>query len=195
MEQSLKLFNTLSRKNQPFAPLEKGKIGLYCCGPTVYHYAHIGNLRTYLFDDLLVRTLRMAGYQVNHIVNITDVGHLTSDEDEGEDKMEAGARREGKSVWDIAEYYTQAFMADIERLNIQPPTRWTKATDHIPEQTQMIDELFEKGYAYEAEGAIYYDTSKFKYYGDLARKDLSGQQAGVRVACADGKRNDFDFAL
>lgn len=192
---ALKLFNTLTRKNDEFKPLEKGKVGMYCCGPTVYNYQHVGNMRCYLFEDLLRRTLEMDGYAVRHYANITDVGHLTSDEDEGEDKMEAGARREGKTVWEIADHYTQAFFADLKKLNIKSPDKWTKATDHIPEQQAMVDELFEKGYAYEAGDTIYYDTSKFKTYGDLARKDMEGQQAGARVACDDGKRNNWDFAL
>jgi cysteinyl-tRNA synthetase len=191
----LSFFNTLSRKTEPFVPLKAPQVGLYTCGPTVYHFAHIGNLRCYLFEDQLRRVLTEAGYQVEHVCNITDVGHLASDADEGEDKMEKGAAREGKSVWEVAAFYTQAFMQDTQRLRILSPTRWCKATDHIPEQVAMVQALIDKGFGYPAEDGIYYDTSKFPRYGDLARKDLKGQEAGARVAVAGGKRNNEDFAL
>jgi cysteinyl-tRNA synthetase len=192
---SLRLFNTLGRKTGDFQPLEAGKVGLYTCGPTVYNYAHIGNLRTYLFEDLLRRVLSLAGYKVKHVMNITDVGHLTSDEDTGEDKMETGALREGKSVWDIAAFYTQAFQNDLKLLRIMPPSVWCKATDHIPEQIAMVQTLMDKGYGYQIDDGIYYDTAKFPRYGELARKDVEGQIAGARVELATGKRNPTDFAL
>jgi cysteinyl-tRNA synthetase len=192
----LSLYNTASRKQEPFEPLHPGVVNMYCCGPTVYHFAHIGNLRTYVFEDLLRRTLDYAGFASNHIVNITDVGHLTSDADTGEDKMEKGAAREGKSVWEIADYYTLAFMKDWERLNLVPPSMWTKATDHIPEQIDLVKALEEKGFTYVVEGdGIYFDTSKFPRYGDFAGLDIQGLQAGARVAAVEGKRSATDFAL
>ncbi len=192
----LRFFNTLSRKVEAFEPRVPGKAGLYTCGPTVYAYAHIGNLRTYLFEDLLRRALIKAGYDVTHICNITDVGHLTSDSDDtGDDKMEQGAKREGRSVWELAQFYTDAFQADLKRLNVIPATAWPRATEHVPEQIAMVQTLIDKGFGYQADDGIYYDTSKFPRYGDFARKDLRGQEAGARVACADGKRNNSDFAL
>ena len=192
---SLNLYNTRTRKQELFQPMEPGSVGLYCCGPTVYHYAHIGNLRTYLFEDLLVRALHLDGLQVKHVCNITDVGHLTSDGDLGDDKMEQGARREGKSVWEIAAHYTQAFQEDLRRLNVVPATHWPKATDHIPEQIALVQILLAKGSAYEAEDGIYFDVGSFPRYADFARKDLQGQEAGARVAPTGGKRNHEDFAL
>ena len=143
---ALTFYNTASRKKEPFSLLPgNDTVKMYCCGPTVYHYAHIGNLRTYIFEDTLCRTLEYYGYNLNHIVNITDVGHLTSDGDTGDDKMEKGAAREGKTVWEIAQYYTDAFMKDWHALNIEEPTRWTKATDHIKEQIELVQTLEEKG--------------------------------------------------
>jgi cysteinyl-tRNA synthetase len=192
---SLKLFNTRTRKQELFRPRQAGPVGLYCCGPTVYHYAHIGNLRTYLFEDLLVRALRLDGHTVNHVCNITDVGHLTSDADSGDDKMEQGARREGKSVWEIAAHYTRAFQDDLKRLNVLPATHWPKATDHIAEQIALVQILLAKGNAYPADDGIYFDISSFPRYADFARKDLQGQEAGARVAPANGLRNHGDFAL
>ncbi len=191
----LSFFNSLSRRQEDFEPIHGTQVGLYTCGPTVYHYAHIGNLRTYVFEDLLVRALRMADYQVNHVCNITDVGHLTSDGDDGDDKMEKGAAREGKTVWQIAEFYTQAFFDDLKRLNITPATHWPRATQHIPQQIAMIQTLLDKGFAYRVDDAVYYDVSKFPRYADFARKDMQGQEAGARVAPSGGKRNHQDFAL
>ncbi len=192
----LHLYNTAARAKQPFEPITPGIVKMYCCGPTVYHFAHIGNLRTYVFEDLLRRALEHAGYTVQHVVNITDVGHLTSDADTGEDKMEKGARREGKSVWDIAEQYAQAFFKDWKALNLREPTAWPKATGHIPEQIELVRELEEKGYAYVVpEDGVYFDTAKFPRYADFAKLDLEGMQAGARVAMAEGKRNPTDFAL
>jgi cysteinyl-tRNA synthetase len=189
------LHNTATRKKEPFESLKPGVVGMYCCGPTVYHYAHIGNLRTYVFEDLLRRALEAAGYAVKHVVNITDVGHLTSDADTGEDKMEKGARREGRSVWDIAEYYAQAFFKDWKALNLLEPTAWPKATGHIPEQIALVQELEKKGFTYFVEGdGVYFDTAKFPRYPDFAGLDVEGLQAGSRVAMA-GKRNPTDFAL
>jgi cysteinyl-tRNA synthetase len=196
MPLNLNLYNTLTRKAEPFAPIAPPKVGLYTCGPTVYHFAHIGNLRTYIFEDLLTRALGLAGYQTTHVCNITDVGHLTDDGDDGDDKMEKGAAREGKSVWDIAQFYTDAFMLDLQRLRVQPATHWPKATDHIPEQIAMVQGLIAKGHAYQAaDGTVYYDVASFPRYADFARKDLGGQEAGARVAPSGGKRNHEDFAL
>lgn len=168
---------------------------MYCCGPTVYNYAHIGNLRTYFFEDILKRVLLYNGYEVFHIMNITDVGHLVSDADEGEDKMEKGAKREGKSVWEIAEFYTEAFKNDLRELNILFPDVWCKATDNIKEQIQLIQCLEKKGYTYITSDGVYYDTSKFKDYGKLALLDIEGLEEGKRIAFSDEKRNKTDFAL
>jgi cysteinyl-tRNA synthetase len=196
MTPQLSLYNTAVRAQVPFTPMQPGVVNVYCCGPTVYNFAHIGNLRTYVFEDLLRRTLDYLDYRVNHIVNITDVGHLTSDADTGEDKMEKGAAREGKSVWDIAEFYTQAFYKDWERLNLIPPTRWTKATDHIAEQIALVKTLEEKGFAYVIpEDGVYFDTEKFPRYAEFAGLDLQGMQAGARVEVVVGKHNPTDFAL
>ena len=193
---TLQLYNTASRKLETFTPLHPGVVNMYCCGPTVYHFVHIGNLRTFVFEDLLRRTLDYAGFTTKHIVNITDVGHLTSDADTGEDKMEKGAAREGKSVWEIAEYYTQSFMKDWERLNILGPSKWTKATDHIPEQIDLVKTLEAKGFTYLVEGnGVYFDTSKFPRYGDFAGLDIEGLQSGARVAAVEGKRSPTNFSL
>lgn len=191
----LVLFNTLTRKKEDFISIEPGKVKMYCCGPTVYNYAHIGNLRSYFFEDILKRVLLYNGYEVIHIMNITDVGHLVSDADEGEDKMEKGAKREGKTVWEIAEFFTAAFQKDIELLNILPPSTYCKATDYIKEQIEMIKCLEEKGYTYITSDGVYYDTSKFPDYGKLARLDIKGLQEGLRVEFSEEKRNKTDFAL
>ncbi len=191
----LHLFNTLTRKKEVFRPIEPGRVGLYTCGPTVYHYAHIGNLRTYVFEDILRRVLEMNGYAVRHIMNITDVGHLISDADTGEDKMEKGAAREKKSVWEIAQFYTDRFQENMRALHIMEPHVWCKATDHIAEQIALIERLEKKGCTYRADDGIYFDTSTFPAYGKLARLNIEGQKAGARVAVAEGKRNPTDFAL
>ncbi len=190
----LSLYDTWSRAVREFTPLKPGEVGLYTCGPTVYNYAHIGNLRTYLFEDGLTRVLRLNGYRVKHVMNITDVGHLVSDADEGEDKMEAGARRTGMSAWSIAALYTEAFRADLKALNIVEPDIWCKATDHIAEQIAFIQEIEKKGYTYRTPDGIYFDTSKQASYGRLARLDKAGLQAGARVELGD-KRNATDYAL
>lgn len=192
---ALKLFNTLSRSKEEFVPLYKNEVGLYTCGPTVYGPPHIGNMRTYIFEDILKRTLLTNDYKVNHVMNITDVGHLTSDADEGEDKMEKGARREGKGVWEIADKYTKMFQRNLQELNILEPDIWCKATDHIKEQIELIKKLESKGYAYEISDGIYFDTSKFKDYGKIARLDIQGQKEGARVEANPEKRNHTDFAL
>lgn len=191
---ALTLYDTWSRALRPFEPLQPGRVGLYCCGPTVYDYAHIGNLRTYLFEDVLRRVLELNGYEVQHVVNITDVGHLVSDADEGEDKMEKGSRRTGETAWAIAERYTAAFMSDWRALNLREPALWCRATDHIAEQIAFVAELERKGYAYRCADGIYFDTSRQPEYGHLARLDREGLQAGKRVALGE-KRDVTDFAL
>ncbi len=191
----LTFFNTLSRKKEVFAPLTDDTVTMYNCGPTVYNFVHIGNLRAFIFADILRRVLEYNNYSVKQIMNITDVGHLVSDADEGEDKMEKGARREGKSAQDIAEFYTNAFFADIEKLNIKKAWEYPKATDHIAEQIALIQKLEEKGYTYMITDGIYFDTSKFPKYADFARIDLSQEKAGARVEENKEKRNRADFAL
>lgn len=193
--EKLFLFNTLSRAKEEFIPLETGKAGMYCCGPTVYNFAHIGNLRAYFFEDILKRVLLYNGYDVKHVMNITDVGHLVSDDDEGEDKMEKGASREGKTVWEIAEFYTEAFKNDIAMLNILPPTVYCKATDFIKEQIDMVNCLDEKGYTYKTNDGVYFDTQKFPEYGKLALLDIEGLEEGKRIAFSDEKKHKTDFAL
>jgi cysteinyl-tRNA synthetase len=191
----LYLYNSLSRKKEEFKPIKPGNVGLYTCGPTVYNYAHIGNLRTYIFEDILKRALVYNGYAVRHVMNITDVGHLTGDRDMGEDKMEAGAAREGKSAWDIADFYTRAFKKDINHLNILAPDIWVKATDTLPEQIALVGTLEEKGYTYRTADGIYFDTAKFKDYTKLSHQDLEALKEGARVERNPEKRNPTDFAL
>lgn len=190
----LALYDTWSRTVRPFTTIHAGHVGMYCCGPTVYDHAHIGNLRTYVFEDILRRVLIRNGYEVRHVVNITDVGHLTSDADEGEDKMEKGSRRTGESAYAIAQRYTEAFVADWHALNLLEPTVWCRATDHIAEQIAFIGELDRSGYVYKTDDGLYFDTSKQDDYGFLARLDRAGLQAGKRVALG-AKRNITDFAL
>ena len=190
----LTLYDTYTRSLREFEPLSPDEVGLYACGPTVYDFPHIGNMRTYIFGDLLRRTLEFNGYKVRQVMNITDVGHLTSDADTGEDKMEEGARRAGKTAWEIAEFYTGVFKEDMQRLNILAPDTWCRATDHIAEQIQEIQCIEEKGFTYRTSDGIYFDTSKQPGYGYLARLDVEGLEAGARVAMAE-KRNVTDFAL
>ena len=189
------LYNTLSRRKEKFEPINGDLVGLYTCGPTVYNYAHIGNLRTYLFEDILKRVLLYNGYRVRHVMNITDVGHLTGDRDMGEDKIESGARREGKSAWDIAAFYTAAFKKDIAHLNILEPDIWCRATDTIPEQIELIRTLEQKGYTYQIADGIYFDTAKFEDYAKLSNQNLDALQEGARVEKNPEKRNFTDFAL
>jgi len=193
----LRFFNTLSRTIEEFVPLEPGKAGMYCCGPTVYNYAHIGNLRTYILEDVLRRTLRFNGFVPFHVMNITDVGHLESDADEGEDKMEKGARREGLDVWQLARKYEAAWLRDMALLNIERPEVICRATEHIPDMIALVQKLVDKGLAYITPDAVYFDTSKFPNYSKLARLDLHGLQAGAggRVSQQNTKRHPNDFAL
>jgi len=190
----LSLYNTLTRKKEVFTPLKKNQVSLYTCGPTVYAYAHIGNLRTYIFEDILKRILLCNNYNVKHVMNITDVGHLTSDADTGEDKVEVAAKKEHKSAWQIAEFYTQAFKQDIKKLNILPPNIWCKATDHIKEQIDWIKKLEHTGYTYTTGDGVYFNTSKFKEYGKLALLEKQQLQGGKRVSLGE-KKNSTDFAL
>jgi len=194
----MKIYNTLSRKKENFIPLKKGHIGIYTCGPTVYWYQHVGNLRSYIFSDILRRTLEYNGYKVNHIINVTDVGHLTSDADYGEDKMEEAAQKEGKSAAVIAEYYLNIFKEDLKKLNILSPNKWPKATEHIKEQIELIKKLEKKGLTYKTNNGIYFDTSKISDYGKLARlkiEDLKIAASGAAVLSLEGKKNKTDFAL
>ncbi|MBQ7055670.1 MAG: cysteine--tRNA ligase [Alphaproteobacteria bacterium] len=194
---AIRLFNTMTRKLEEFKPLVEGKVGFYSCGPTVYHYTHLGNLRTFLHNDFLKRMFLANGYDVRHVMNITDVGHLTNDEnDSGEDKMEKGAARDNKSVWEIAQFYKNEFLRDYNDLNMLPPTVMPHATDYIKEQIELVQKLEEMGYTYEIPNdGIYYDTSKFVNYGALTGGSLSGNRAGARVDFNDEKRNPYDFAL
>ncbi len=191
---TLSLFDTYTRSVREFIPLHPPAVGLYTCGPTVYDYAHIGNLRTYIFEDILRRVLEFNGYPVQHVMNITDVGHLVSDADTGEDKMEKGSRRTGQTAWQIAEFYTQAFRDDLKHLNILEPTTWCRATDHIAEQIALIQCIEAKGYTYATSDGIYFDTAQLPDYGTLGRLDIEGLQAGARIDMGE-KRNPTDFAL
>ncbi len=189
------LYNTATRHKDTFTPQNPQQVTMYCCGPTVYNYAHIGNLRTYIFEDLLARTIRLH-YPLKHVMNVTDVGHLVSDQDDGEDKMEVGAAREGKSAWDIAKFYEEKFWADFDALNCTRPTVISRATQHIQEMINLVKTLEEKGYTYRTSDGIYYDTSKFDRYDALVgHARISGLQGGARVEMSDEKRNPTDFAL
>lgn len=190
----IRFYNTLTRKKEEFKPLKDNLVRIYTCGPTVYDYAHLGNLRSYIFADVLRRTLKLAGYKVKQIINITDVGHLTSNEDEGEDKIEKGARREHKTPQEIATFYTKAFLSDLKKLNIEEPELLPKATDNIQEMIEMIGRIIEKGYAYETEEGIYFDTKKLKDYGQLSKQKPKFKRKS-RIGKIKDKRNAADFAL
>lgn len=191
----MKVYNTLERKKEEFKPINDKEVRIYSCGPTVYNYAHIGNLRTYVFMDMLRRVLEYNGYSLKHVMNITDVGHLVSDEDDGEDKMVKGAREQKKTPWEIAEYYTDIFMKDIKALNIQIPEIVPKATEHIPEMIGFVEGLVDKGFGYETSDGIYFDIQKFNDYGKLSRANLEEQIAGARVEVNEEKHHPADFAL
>ena len=188
-------YNTLTKQKDLFKPIEEGKVKIYSCGPTVYKDATIGNMRTNLLNDTLRRVLKYNGYELKHVMNITDVGHLVSDGDEGEDKMLKSAREEHKSPLEIAEYYTKLFFRDLERLNIETPEVVCKATDHIKEMLEMVQKIMKNGYAYETSTAIYFDVSKLDKYGILSGINLNDQKAGARVDIDPEKRNPYDFAL
>ena len=197
MENKVVLFNTLTRKTEKFIPNEDGKVAMYTCGPTVYHFAHIGNLRSYIMEDVLEKTLRYVGYDVKRVMNITDVGHLTSDADTGEDKMLKGAKREHKTVMEIAKFYTDAFFADCEKLNIKKPDVIEPATNCIDEFIHMVKTLIEKDYAYEAGGNVYFDTSKLTDYYVFSSQSEKELMVGVRddVDEDTNKKNKADFVL
>lgn len=191
----LKFYNTPSRKIEEFKPLNSENVKVYTCGPTVYASPHIGNWVAFIYWDILVRTLQLNGYNVTRTMNITDVGHLVSDEDDGEDKLEKGARREGKTVWEIAEFYTNEFLKGMRDLNLITPENLSKATDFIPEQIAIIEDLSKKGFTYKTSDGIYFDTAKFPKYADFAHLDLENLKAGARVNFNPEKKNLSDFAL
>jgi cysteinyl-tRNA synthetase len=193
----IKFYNTASRSIEVFRPIHPGQVGLYTCGPTVYDYAHIGNLRTYIFEDILRRTLEYNGLNVKQVMNVTDVGHLTSDADEGEDKMEKGARQQGKTVWEVAQFYQEQFFNDLAALNIEPPNIVAKATNEIEAQQQLIQQLLDKHSAYITDKAIYFDVTTFPKYWEFSGQKLSDKQEGAReeVHTDSQKRHPADFAL
>ncbi len=191
----MKIFNTLTRQKEEFIPISEKAVTMYSCGPTVYNFAHIGNLRTYIFMDIIRRALKYNSYKVKGVLNITDVGHLLSDADEGEDKMQKAAKEQQKSPYEIADFYTKVFMADIQKLNIGKPEIIAKATDHIKEMLDFVIALYDLGFAYETSDGIYFDISKFPQYGKLSGINLEEQQAGARVEVNPEKRNASDFAL
>ncbi len=191
----IKLYNQLEHKITEFKPQDEKNVTIYTCGPTVYSYAHIGNLTSYIYWDLLIRMLALHGFNVNRVLNLTDVGHLASDADDGEDKLEKGAKREGKTVWEIADFYSQAFLKDFRSLNLVKPQKIAKATDYIKQDMALVNRLTEKGYTYETSDGIYFDTSKFKTYADFARLDLDQMRAGARVKFNSEKKNVSDFAV
>jgi cysteinyl-tRNA synthetase len=192
---TLKLHNTLTKKIEQFAPLHDDKVTLYTCGPTVYNFLHVGNWAAYIYWDILVRTLIASGYTVERVMNITDVGHLVSDADEGEDKLEKGAKREGKTAWEVAEFYAEDFLEGMAKLGMVMPEHIVRATDFIPQQLDLVRILKSKGYTYQISDGIYFDTSKFPTYADFAELDLAAQKAGARVEFNPEKRNASDFAL
>ena len=191
----MKLFNTMTRRVEEFVPIRENRVSMYCCGPTVYNYAHIGNLRTFIFEDVLKRTLEYDGYKVKHVMNITDVGHLTGDGDDGEDKLGKRSRETGKSVWDIAQFYTDAFFADENALNIIRPTVVCRATDHIQDMIDLIKVLEEKGHTYTSGGNVYFSIDTISDYGKLAGQSQDEKLSGARIAVDGNKRNPKDFVL
>ena len=192
---TVKLYNTLTKQKSDFVPLNGNEVRIYSCGPTVYSYAHIGNFRTYIFMDNLRRMLEYNGYNLKHVMNITDVGHLESDSDEGEDKMEKAAKKENKSPYEIAEFYTKAFFKDMEKLHIERPEIIAKATEHIPDMLEFAKEIVKNGYGYETSTAIYFDVSKLDKYPVLSNRNIEEQIAGARVDVDPEKRNPYDFAI
>ncbi len=185
----------MTRNKDEFIPYKEGKVGMYTCGPTVYNYAHIGNLRTYIFEDVLKKSLEYVNYKVKHVMNVTDVGHLQSDGDEGEDKMALGASREHKTVWEIAKFYEDAFFEDCKKLNIKRPTIVCRATEHIQEMIDFINKLEEKGYTYVSNGNVYFEIDKFADYTKLANLSIDDLEAGSRIEIDPNKKNPLDFVL
>ncbi|MBC7564866.1 cysteine--tRNA ligase [Candidatus Saccharibacteria bacterium] len=192
---SLQFHNQLSKKIDTFTPQVEGNVSLYTCGPTVYNYLHVGNWTAYIYWDMLVRVLQANNLTVDRVMNITDVGHLVSDADDGEDKLEKGARRDGKTAWEVAAFYTQDFLDGMKRLNLTAPTHITKATDFIDEQLELVRSLKQKGFTYQIDDGIYFDTGKFPSYGSFAGLDLEAQKAGARIEFNPEKHNPSDFAL
>ncbi len=192
--EEIKLKNTLTRELEVFKPIKVGEVGIYTCGPTVYSRAHIGNMRAYIFADVLRRVFEYANYKVKHVMNITDVGHLTSDEDSVEDKMQVAAKNSGKKSLEIAQKWTEIFFQDTGKLNIKKPSIICKATDYIPEQIELVKKLEEKGYTYITSDGVYFDTSKFEKYADFAKLNIEGLDAGKRISLGE-KKNKTDFAL
>lgn len=192
---SFYIYNTMTREKDEFIPLKEGKVGMYTCGPTVYNFAHVGNLRSYIFEDVLRKSLEYAGYKVKHVMNVTDVGHLESDADEGEDKMALGAKRENKTVWEIARYYEDAFFNDCEKLNIKRPTIVCRATEHIEDMIKFIQRLEEKGFTYISNGNVYFEIDKFEDYNKLAKLSMEDLEAGARIEVDENKKNPMDFVL
>ena len=191
----LKFHNQLTKSEQDFTPEDPKNVKIYTCGPTVYSYAHIGNLTAYIYWDFLIRVLTLSGYSVNRVLNLTDVGHLASDADDGEDKLEKGAKSEGSTVWQIADKYIAAFKEDYQALNLLPPQKFARATDYIEEEKDLVDRLIEKGYTYETTDGVYFDTTKFPAYADFANLDLENLKAGARVAMSSEKKSPSDFAV
>jgi len=191
----LKLYNSLTRKKEQFKPLKKGRVGIYVCGPTVYGHAHLGHAKSYVSFDVLVRYLRYLGQSVTYVQNITDVGHLTDDADEGEDKIAEAAKKEKKHPMALAEFYTRSYFEDMDALNCVRPDISPRASGHIIEQIELVKKLLEKGYAYEVNGSVYFDVSKFKNYGKLSGRNIEEMQAGARVEVSPDKKNPVDFAL
>jgi len=174
----MRLYNTLSRKVEEFKPLNPPVVNFYSCGPTVYDYSHIGHMRTYIGNDVLKRTLNYLGFKVNHVMNITDVGHLTGDDDTGEDKLEKGAKSTGKTVWEVAKFYTDFFLKTLEAVNVELPKKLVKATDHIQDMINLIKKIDDRGFVYQTDEAVYFDTSKFKDYGKLSGQKLEEKNEG-----------------
>ncbi len=191
----IQIYNTITRRKETFKPVEPGKVGMYNCGPTVYDHAHIGNMRTYIMADLIRRSFEYLGYDVKQVMNITDVGHLTSDADEGEDRMLVGARRTGRDPWEIAEHFAELFFEDTAALNILRPHVVCKATEHIPEMIALVERLENLGYTYEIGDGIYFDVNRFPGYGRLSGQTLDELQVGARVRVNPEKRHPVDFAL
>ena len=191
----MKLYNTASRKLEEFHPIDENNVRIYTCGPTVYSSPHIGNYAAYIYWDLLIRTLMANGYTVKRVLNLTDVGHLTSDGDTGEDKLEKGAKREGKTVWEVADYYSNLFKNGFKKLNLLEPDKWARATEYIEQSESLVEKLIENGFTYETTDGVYYDTSKFPNYANFARLDLENLKAGARVAFSNEKKNPSDFAV
>ncbi len=192
---SFYLYNTMTRNKEEFIPANKNKVGMYTCGPTVYNYAHIGNLRTYIFEDALKKSLEYVGYKVKHVMNVTDVGHLQSDGDEGEDKMALGASREHKTVWEIAKFYEDAFFEDCKKLNVKRPTVVCRATEHIEDMIKFVQKLEKRGYTYESNGNVYFEIDKFEDYTKLANLSIDELEAGSRIEIDPNKKNPLDFVL